>query len=101
MSEYKLEIYKGTDGSFRWRRVGSNGEVKGASSEGFRTKAACESNARKAVIVGWKASEKISKVEGMSFSKGMSGMFVEFSKSGDSPEVRREKIKKAYGAHKG
>lgn len=45
MSEAKLEIYKDKKGSFRWRRTAVNGEIIGASSEGYESKKACEANA--------------------------------------------------------
>jgi uncharacterized protein len=47
MADYKLEIYKDKKGEFRWRRTASNGEIVGASSEGYQSKKHCEENANR------------------------------------------------------
>ena len=38
-------VYKDKRGKFRWRLTGSNGEIIGASSQGFTTRYRCKSNA--------------------------------------------------------
>ncbi len=40
----KFEVYKDKRGEFRWRRKASNGQIVGASSEGYKKKADCEAN---------------------------------------------------------
>jgi uncharacterized protein YegP (UPF0339 family) len=47
MAEYKLDVFKDKRGEFRWRRVASNGEIVGASSEGYKAKKDCEANANR------------------------------------------------------
>lgn len=41
----KWEIYTDAKDEYRWRRTATNGEIVGASSEGYNKKADCESNA--------------------------------------------------------
>jgi len=43
----KWEFYKDANGNWRWRRKSPNGEVVGASTEGYRNKSDCEANARR------------------------------------------------------
>ncbi len=43
----KWEFYKDIKGEWRWRRIASNGREVGASTEGYKNKADCESNARR------------------------------------------------------
>lgn len=40
----KFEVYKDKRGEFRWRRKASNGQIVGASSEGYKSKADCQKN---------------------------------------------------------
>ena len=40
----KYEIYKDKKGEFRWRIVSHNGEIIGASCEGYKSKVSCENN---------------------------------------------------------
>jgi len=40
----RLEVFQDKRGSYRWRRLDDNGQVVGASSEGYETRAACEAN---------------------------------------------------------
>lgn len=47
MAEYTLEFYKDKKGEHRWRRTASNGEIVGASSEGYSSKKAAEDNANR------------------------------------------------------
>ena len=47
MADYTLEVYKDKKGEFRWRRTASNGEIVGASSEGYVAKKDCEANANR------------------------------------------------------
>jgi len=44
------KFYK-SKGEWRWKRVAPNGEIVGASTEGYKNKADCESNARRH---GWR-----------------------------------------------
>lgn len=39
-----FEVYKDKRGEFRWRRKASNGQIVGASSEGYKKKSDCEAN---------------------------------------------------------
>ncbi|MEO0999126.1 MAG: DUF1508 domain-containing protein [Pseudomonadota bacterium] len=41
----KWEFYQDKRGEWRWRRKASNGQVVGASSEGYKGKADAEANA--------------------------------------------------------
>ena len=43
----KWEIYEDKKGEYRWRRTATNGEIVGASSEGYNKKADCKSNAER------------------------------------------------------
>jgi len=44
-SKDKWDIYKDRRGNFRWRRKATNGEVTGASSEGYASEEDAKSNA--------------------------------------------------------
>ena len=41
------EIYQDGRGEWRWRRTARNGEVVGASTEGYRNRADCVANAKR------------------------------------------------------
>lgn len=41
------EIHKDNAGRWRWRRTASNGEIVGASTEGYANKSDCLANARR------------------------------------------------------
>jgi uncharacterized protein YegP (UPF0339 family) len=41
----KWEIYEDKRGEWRWRRKAVNGNIIGASSEGYNKKSDCEANA--------------------------------------------------------
>ena len=43
----KWEIYEDKRGEFRWRRKASNGNIVGASCEGYTQKSACVANAER------------------------------------------------------
>ena len=43
----KWEIYKDNAGNWRWRRTASNGQIVGASTEGYVNKSYCIANARR------------------------------------------------------
>lgn len=43
----KWDIYQDKREEYRWRRTATNGEVTGASSEGYKTKADCIANAER------------------------------------------------------
>jgi uncharacterized protein YegP (UPF0339 family) len=45
VAESKLEYYEDKAGEWRWRRKAGNGEIIGASSEGYKSKTDCEANA--------------------------------------------------------
>jgi len=44
-SKDKWEVYQDKRGEYRWRRTAVNGEIVGASTEGYNKKVDCESNA--------------------------------------------------------
>ena len=44
----KWEIYKDNAKEWRWRRTAKNGEIVGASHEGFKNKQDCVKNAKRA-----------------------------------------------------
>lgn len=43
----KWEIYQDAKDEWRWRRVAPNGKIVGASTEGYKTRAACVANAKR------------------------------------------------------
>lgn len=43
----KWEIYKDGAGEWRWRRAAPNGNIVGASSEGYKNKSDCIANAQR------------------------------------------------------
>ncbi len=43
----KWEFYKDKADEWRWRRTASNGQIVGASTEGYVSKSDCEANARR------------------------------------------------------
>ena len=43
----KIKFYKDNANEWRWRRVAPNGEIVGASTEGYKNKTDCQSNARR------------------------------------------------------
>jgi len=43
----KWDIYQDKRSEYRWRRTAVNGEVTGASSEGYNKKSDCTSNAQR------------------------------------------------------
>ncbi|QPC43405.1 DUF1508 domain-containing protein [Kaustia mangrovi] len=43
----KLELYQDNKGEWRWRRYASNGQIVGASSEGYKARADAEANANR------------------------------------------------------
>jgi len=45
------KFYKDCRREWRWERTASNGSVVGTSSEGYKSKADCEADARR---VGWR-----------------------------------------------
>ncbi|MGL4297128.1 MAG: YegP family protein, partial [Aestuariivirga sp.] len=47
MPDYKLDVYKDKRGDFRWRRTAENGEIVGASSEGYSSRKHCLANAER------------------------------------------------------
>ena len=48
MAEAKLDYYQDKKGDWRWRRIAVNGEITGASSEGYKAKKDCQANASRA-----------------------------------------------------
>jgi uncharacterized protein YegP (UPF0339 family) len=101
MAKYTTEIYKDKKGEFRWRRKDQGGSTIGASAKGFKTRGACQTNEKSAVIVGWKASQKVSAVEGYRFGKELTGTFALLSKGERLHEERRSLLKKEYGRKQG
>jgi len=47
MSDVKLEFYQDKRGEWRWRKTHKNGEIIGASSEGYNDKKDCQKNANR------------------------------------------------------
>jgi outer membrane protein OmpA-like peptidoglycan-associated protein/uncharacterized protein YegP (UPF0339 family) len=47
ISEKKKYLYKDAENKWRWRRTAPNGNIVGASTEGYVNKADCEGNARR------------------------------------------------------
>lgn len=45
-NNHKWEIYKDNAGEWRWRRKAANGEIVGASTEGYVNKSDCIANAQ-------------------------------------------------------
>jgi outer membrane protein OmpA-like peptidoglycan-associated protein/uncharacterized protein YegP (UPF0339 family) len=50
----KWEFYKDHENKYRWRRTAPNGNIVGATTEGYVNKADCEANARRN---GWEGDE--------------------------------------------
>jgi len=50
-SNESWKFYKDCKREWRWEKTASDGSVAGASSEGFKTKADCEADARR---MGWR-----------------------------------------------
>ncbi|RED17921.1 YegP family protein [Pontivivens insulae] len=46
----KFEVYQDKRGEYRWRRTASNGNIVGAASEGYKSKADCEKNMNRGVV---------------------------------------------------
>jgi uncharacterized protein YegP (UPF0339 family) len=46
----KFEVYKDKKGEFRWRRTATNGQIVGASSEGYKAKKDCEANMKRGPV---------------------------------------------------
>lgn len=46
----KIEIYQDKKGEYRWRRIATNGQNVGASSEGYNRKSDCLDNAKRQFI---------------------------------------------------
>jgi uncharacterized protein YegP (UPF0339 family) len=101
MAKYTTEIYKDKKGEFRWRRKDQSGNTVAASAKGFRSRSACQTNERGALVIGWKASQKVSAVEGYKLSKSMAGTFAAFSKGDSHHEERRSRLKKEFGRNQG
>ncbi|WP_112322379.1 YegP family protein [Oceanibium sediminis] len=40
----KFEVYQDKAGEYRWRRTATNGQIVGASCEGYKNKSDCEAN---------------------------------------------------------
>ncbi len=46
-SKDKWDVYQDKRGEWRWRRKATNGEITGASSEGYKAKGDCTANAER------------------------------------------------------
>lgn len=46
----KIEIYQDKKGEYRWRRLATNGQNVGASSEGYVKKSDCVDNAKRQFV---------------------------------------------------
>lgn len=97
MSNYELEIYKDKGGEFRWKRVASNGQIIAASAKGFQSKGRCATDEASAFVVGWRASENINRVEGLSLTGEMRAAFGKFVNNAEEPAARREALMQRYG----
>lgn len=53
----KWEIYEDKGGSWRWRRKATNGNIVGASTEGYSSKGDCEANAKRNGMDGGEGGE--------------------------------------------
>ncbi len=51
MNTFKFEFYEDKAGEHRWRVTAKNGEIIGASSEGFHSKAEADRNADRLATV--------------------------------------------------
>lgn len=47
MSDDTWEIYQDRAGEWRWRRTAPNGEIVGASTEGYKNRSGCVENAKR------------------------------------------------------
>ena len=45
-----FEVYQDKRGEYRWRRKAANGQIVGASSEGYTKKADCEKNMKRGPV---------------------------------------------------
>jgi hypothetical protein len=52
-------------------------------------------------VIGWRASENISRVEGLCLTESMRNTFVNFDASGLSADQRRESLLKSFGSVNG
>lgn len=52
MAEDTREIYQDNKGEWRWRRTAPNGQIVGASTEGYKNRADCVANARRHGFTG-------------------------------------------------
>ncbi|OUS04223.1 DUF1508 domain-containing protein [Rhodobacterales bacterium 52_120_T64] len=43
----KVEVYQDKRGEYRWRRSASNGQIAGASCEGYKNKSDAKANAER------------------------------------------------------
>lgn len=48
----QLKFYEDRAGKWRWRLTHNNGEIIGASSQGYVSKKSCIANAQRVVILG-------------------------------------------------
>lgn len=55
MNKYQFSFYEDNAGEWRWRRTASNGEIVGASTEGYKNLHDCERNAS---LHGWGSSQQ-------------------------------------------
>jgi outer membrane protein OmpA-like peptidoglycan-associated protein len=87
----KWEYYKDTEHKWRWRRTSPNGNIVGASTEGYTNKADCEGNARRN---GWEESE-------MPQGKTETVKEKELTEKKDKKEKKEQEIEnKAYELYK-
>ena len=47
VTQDKWDFYKDVRGEWRWRRTAPNGNIVGASAEGYKNRGDCEANARR------------------------------------------------------
>jgi uncharacterized protein YegP (UPF0339 family) len=52
MVQDRWEIYKESNGQWRWRRTASNGRIVGASTQGYNNRIDCLANAKRLGYTG-------------------------------------------------
>ena len=52
MASDTWEIYKSTNGEWRWKRKAPNGQIVAASTEGYKNRADCVANAKRSGYTG-------------------------------------------------
>ncbi len=91
MAKDQFSFYRDKADEWRWRRTASNGEIIGASTEGYKNLHDCEANAS---IHGWGVSEKVFPTENqVVISKENAKIMREFLMSLLSSDVVKDEVK--------